>query len=323
MLHGSISQDDNEDTDGKVNLQRFAFVASRPSMSDSSSRPDLSGKRSNTVEPSSDAPPQKKAVSKHPFFADFSNAGLAKLTKCVSCDIQWTTRKTAAQKINHIQTCAKKHSFNDETIRFLIRQEIGSTVGNVGKAADKKAKGKASVLPVESPTPKTFYEHVVTDAAPRKKARRVETGESVKSVATTRNAILDRARVVLESVVPQYPTEVGISSPAYMSTTRTSNTGNGDFSISSTQPFGKSALAKKHRTDTCFIFGDSPMSPSRSGEQGDALPATQAFAPSKFRSAIRQSREPSKPREDEVPSYHESQSSSDDAQINPTNVCFS
>jgi hypothetical protein len=303
MLHGSLSPSvppaDSEDTDGKVNLRGFAFIGSRPSMNDSSSRLDNSRKRSSTViEPSANAPPPKKAVTKHPFSTDFSNAGLAKLTKCVSCNVQWTTRKTAAQKINHIQSCAKKHSFNDETIRFLIRKEIESVVGNVGGTADKKGKGKSSVPPAESPTPKTFYEHIVADATPRKKGRRREAGESVRSVTATRNTILDRARVVLDSVASEYPIEGGIGSPAYMSTI---GTGNFDCPFSPTQLFGQSTLAKKHQTDRHYILAASSALPSSSKEEENPLPATQAFAPSKFGGAIHRPCEPFKSRKDVLP----------------------
>jgi hypothetical protein len=319
----AVSPNDS-DTDGKADLGRFAFINSGPSMKNPSSRPGPSPKRSSTViESSANAPPKRKTAVKHQFSVDFSHVELAKLTKCVSCNAQWTTRKTAAQKIKHVQSCAKKHSFNDETIRFLIRKEIDSVVEYVGKASDKTRKRKASVPPAHSPVPRTFYEHVVTDAAPRKKGRRAEASESVRSVITTRNAILDRARVVLDSV-SEYPTEVGISSPVQMPSIGIDSFGHGNHPTSSTQPFGQSALSKKHRTDTRYILAGSSRSPS-SSEEGSVLPATQAFVPSKFSSATRRPHELFKPRGDALPSDRGSQTPSplDDILDNPMNVCFS
>jgi len=233
-------------------------------------------------------------VTKHQISPDFSDAELAKLTKCVSCNAQWTTRKTAAQKIKHVQSCAKRLSFTDETIRLLIRKEINSVVGNADKVSDKD-KLEAS-LPRARSSAKTFYEHVVTDAAPRKKGRRVEVGESVRSVTTTRSAILNRARVVLDSVQSEsYRTEV-INSPTHMLS------------------FGQSTLAKKHRIDTHSILADPSSSPDSSEEEAGALPATQAFAPSKFDSVIRRPYELSKPRGDFL-----APSADDDAGANSKN----
>ena len=300
LMPPSISPDYSEDTDEKVNLRRFAFTDSRPSVKYPSSRPSPSRKRSSTIiEPTTNIPPKRKAATKHQFSPDFSNAELAKLTKCVSCNAQWTTRKTPAQKIKHIQSCAKKLSFTDETICLLIRREIDGAVGDADKVSDKKGKGKASAPRAQSPVPKTVYEHVVTDAAPRKKGRRAEVGESVRSVTTTRNAILDRARAVLDSVHADYPTEINISSTAHW-----------PF-------FGQSALAKKQRSDTRHILTGSSSSTNSSEEAGTS-PATQAFAPSKFDSVILNPYDPFKPRADFlVPSV------GDDAGANPKNVCFS
>jgi hypothetical protein len=294
MIHGFLPHSgplsDGEDTDAKVDFQRFAFINSRSSSSDSS-RPVPSRKRPRAgAEPSTKAPPKRKAVSQHQFSAEFSDTQVAKLTKCVSCNVPWTTRKTAAQKIKHIQSCAKKHSFNDETICLLIRKEIECLMGDVGiEHTNKKGKGKASVLPEQSTIPKTVYEHVLMDAAPRKKGRRAEADETVKSVSTTRNAILDRARAVLDPI----PTEVGLGSPGHVRSIGLSYLGNGDHPISSTQSFGQSVLAQKYRTDTHH------RSPSSSSNEEDSdLPATQTFGPSMFGGVIRRPHEPPHSRTD-------------------------
>lgn len=322
-LPHNVSPNDIEDGDESVNFGRYAFIGSRPSINDPSSGSDPSRKRSSIVigPSTTKAPPKRKAVTKHQFSGDFSDAELAKLTTCVSCNAHWTTRKTATQKMKHVLFCAKKHSFNDETIRFLIRKEIESVVGTVGKVAEKKGIGK--VPPAQSPTPKTFYEHIVTDAAPKKKGRRMETGESVRSVTATRNAILDRARVILDSVSSQYPAEASVSSPACEPSVGTDNCGIGDLP-KSTQPFGRSALAQRHRTDTRYILADFSPSPSRSEEEESVLPATQVFAPSKFGDAAHRPHALFEPRKDVLPSGRESQATSVsiDTWVNPTNVRF-
>jgi hypothetical protein len=308
MIHGFLPPSDGEDVDDKVDFRRFAFINSRSSTSDSS-RPGPSRKRSRAgTEPSINPPPKRKAVTQHQFSAEFSDAQLAKLTKCVCCNVPWTTRKTAAQKIKHVQSCAKKHSFNDETICFLIRKETECLIEDVGKRTNKKGKGKASTLPEQSTIPKTVYEQVLTDAAPRKKGRRGEAGETIQSINTTRNAILDRARAVLDPIPSEYPTEVGVGSPGHIRSIGPSYLGNGDCPIPSTQSFGQSALAQKYRTDPHYSSTSFPSSSSE--EEDSALPATQAFGPSKLGGATRRPHEPLHSRTDLHPSYQTSQARS-------------
>ena len=285
-LHRSGSPNDKEDTGGdlKVDLGRFAFIGSRPSTKDSH---PISGPsriiQSKAIEPNIAVLSKRKAVpkvAKYQSTDDLSDTQLAKLNKCVSCNARWTTRKTAIQKSKHIQSCAKKHSFSDETVRLLIQKELESIVENIGKASDK---GKAPVSPAQSLTVKTFYEHV-TDAGPKKKGRRAEVSESVRCITTTREAILSRARAVLDTVVPS--TEVGLDPPAHAPPIGHSDVEKGDLFIPSTQPFGQSSLAHSHRPDSNFLLSDSLPLTSSFQEDGEPILATQTFAASKLSGAI-------------------------------------
>ncbi|KAL0067570.1 hypothetical protein AAF712_005285 [Marasmius tenuissimus] len=117
---------------------------------------------------------------------DLSDAELAQLLKCVACDVRWTVRKSASQKVAHIQSCAKKSGLTDETVLTLIRDELAQTP----IAPLDKGKGKAP--PETQPT--TILAEIVQDAAPKKRARRQDVAATVRSLGETRSAILDRAQ---------------------------------------------------------------------------------------------------------------------------------
>lgn len=169
----------------------------------------------------------KALPSPHPF-PDFLDTELVKLRKCVCCDLAWTARKSTAQKVKHIQACGKKNKFSDETIRNLIAKEI-DTISE--KDENKKVQ-----------RPKTLLTEAVDGAAPKKMGRKNQADKEVKtirSLADTRNDILARARLLLDSEIPADVPTTSNAQP-------TSSEGPLD-----TEPFGRSDLATK--------FGGIPL----------------------------------------------------------------
>lgn len=49
---------------------------------------------------------------------------LAKLNRCYICNLTWTARKTIPTKLRHIQSCAKKHGWSEETLIAVFNKEL-------------------------------------------------------------------------------------------------------------------------------------------------------------------------------------------------------
>ncbi len=232
----------DDDKPHPSNLARFAYVAP-PRSSSFQSLHTICSARSVEPNNSSEVPPPKprkfpKATSHR--FTQFSDADLARLLKCVSCDLTWTARKTVVQKMKHVQTCAKKTRLTDDTIAILIRSELEKTP----RVASHNSKGKEKATEPEQVEPQTLLEQAINDGGARKRTKRPQVVETVKDPAQTRQNILDRARLLLSSqfrthkatvTVDSNPQMRGLPDALYQSPPRT-------------QPFGQSALAQKFRS---------------------------------------------------------------------------
>lgn len=269
-----LTDDEGENT--KINLIRFAYPGSTSSVKVTGSKPRTSRQDYNSIPVAESKPPPKKKLL-HRFAEDFSESELNKLTKCVSCEVRWTSRKTATQKMLHVQACAKKKLLLDATVRILIRKAIDAsfTVDTVPSKATGKAKAE-NPAPVD---PKTFLEELVADSARRKKGRRADIKESVQSVVQTRGDILNRARTVLGA--SSMPDDRGFWVQTQAIGIR--NLDVDDEVIASTQRFGVSALAQRYQVATPLFSSKSPIDDEESDL--DVPPATQTFAPSKLSSA--------------------------------------
>ncbi|KAF8556999.1 hypothetical protein OG21DRAFT_1495092 [Imleria badia] len=133
---------------------------------------------------------------------------LAQLSKCISCGLAWTSRKTAKQKRAHIVPCAKKHALTKDTIKVLVEKEI------TGSSQTQHASSRID------PNETTLMDSVVP-TGPVKKSKRQQVLPSVKSLPETRDNILNRARDILGST-------------------------NGLTDPEPTQQFGQSALARRN-----------------------------------------------------------------------------
>lgn len=268
---------EDDETAPKLNLARFSYsvLLSKHAPGKPSISRENSATRTNN-EPK--LPPKKKLA--HRFAADFSDIDLAKVMKCVSCNLHWTARKTVVQKMMHIQSCAKKNSFTDETIHILLRKEIE-------QAADTpETKGKGKERATELAAPKTFFEDIVAGAAPKKKKKRPGIGESVQSITVTREVILDRARMVLG--LSDMPAGGNESYPVHTQSIAARSLPTKNSILPSTQAFAESALAQKLGQTSRSLFSTQVHSPNELSEgEDEMLPATQGFAPSKLGNLIR------------------------------------
>ena len=178
-----------------LDLERFEFVSTRPSRASTSS---------SSINVSSQQPtPPTRITSNtvrrlHVSNSSFIDSQSQKLTRCVCCQIPWTTRKSASGKLNHIQKCARKKGLTEEIVRLMIEQDLQAlaTQGDF-----KKGKGK----PVAS-EPVTLLEAVVADTTTKPKGRKKGVPTTVLQVAETHQAIYSRAKALFEeSDTPRFP----------------------------------------------------------------------------------------------------------------------
>ncbi|KAJ3909898.1 hypothetical protein F5879DRAFT_917993 [Lentinula edodes] len=147
-----------------------------------------------------------------------------------------------SQKLTHFKTCAKKHGVQDDTLVDLIRKGI-----MVSPAVQPKGKGTSIV--VDDASPKTFFDEVMHDAAPKKRTRRQEVKSTVKDIAEMRNAILLKARAIVAK---------GDSDVRALREHGTGEHSDSDLSInfvlSSTPRFAKSSLASRSGLQARYMF---------------------------------------------------------------------
>ncbi|KAK2466319.1 hypothetical protein APHAL10511_001961 [Amanita phalloides] len=161
-----------------IDLRGFAYSAAQPpiKVSTTSKRQVSEAQETKT----------KKRSRMNIALDDSSSNYLAKLTKCVSCNAEWTTKKTATQKMNHIRSCARKKEFTRETLRIALLKEME----NIKAMATDETVGEGSDLPEN-----TLLDNMVNAMSTRKRTYRAR--ETVESIAVTRGAILDRAKQIL------------------------------------------------------------------------------------------------------------------------------
>ncbi|CCM04791.1 uncharacterized protein FIBRA_06984 [Fibroporia radiculosa] len=260
----------SDDTNApSLNLKHFAY--SRPPMVSRAVTSTASTSRSNSVVSTEQAKrPLKKAarVMIHPFTAEFSEIDLGALRKCICCELAWTARKTLAQKLKHIKSCAKRKALTDSTVTILIRDML---------AASRIEKEASNCTTKKQDLPKTFLENVVQDDNTKRKGKRRQIVATVRHVTETRKDILGRARELIST-----------------SEASTSNRDVGTCTAvgelpPSTQTFGQSVLAKHHNFGSIVFPATQFSAPSKlamainvNPENDDLLPVTQVFAPSRL-----------------------------------------
>ncbi|PPQ99081.1 hypothetical protein CVT24_003641 [Panaeolus cyanescens] len=165
-----------------LNFQQFAFQDSGPSKFKAPRRATPSTKPS--LRKASSPLPKKEL--------DIPVNDLDNVISCVSCDVKWTTRKTSAQKLTHIRTCAKLHGLEISTIKILIQKQTGATSKTTGKRAQLDHRGSP-----ESST--TLFENVVPGVQTHKRNHQKAVRTLLSSPTSGRDAILSRAQEVLQN----------------------------------------------------------------------------------------------------------------------------
>ncbi|KAF8138457.1 hypothetical protein EV363DRAFT_1154945 [Boletus edulis] len=213
-------RDDVTDDQSDTVLQLSRFVYKTPSSS--SRTPDPRPSR-----------PTASLVRKDPP-DHLPDSLLVQLSKCISCGLEWTRRKTVKQKHTHIKQCARKHALTKDTIRILVEKEV------------------ATSPPTQSINETTLMDSVVP-AGPVKRSKRQQVLPTVMSLPETRDSILSRARDILgptsSQADPQPTQQFGQSALACRNIQHPSRLAlhSVDRSIEqlpSTQPFGASSLRR-------------------------------------------------------------------------------
>lgn len=236
-LSGRMAQDPSSERVGSpetkrkmLDLARYTYTNPRSPSASIVSRPSISQVPSEVSRHTSSNPTNIRRLACHRFTA-VGNSDLARLPKCVSCELYWTSRKTALQKMKHMEMCAKKNKLEDDTVITLIRMELMN--------ADDRGTSNSKQPGVETkPNTVTLLESAVQKAAPNKRRRRLEVIGTVKQLSDTRQQILNRARLLLQSqpsVVEQADVLSNSSIPRPASPPLL------------TQPFGESILAQKYQ----------------------------------------------------------------------------
>ncbi|THH33686.1 hypothetical protein EUX98_g582 [Antrodiella citrinella] len=233
---GPTSSTENAITSGDdfargFDLSEFAFGGKR-----AGSHLSISRTPSESVIPQK--PPSKPKAPRSargpPQFSDIADRDIARVLKCVCCGVSWTSRKSSAEKIKHFQSCGKKHKLTLETVKVLLLKEVKKLPPAEGKSKRKPSPEK------EEAARTLLADAVVNDATGKKRGRRPEVVETVKSIADTRSDIVARARLLLHD-------GASTSNVHPDSEVAAKETAEKDLSVQplpATQPFGDSALAR-------------------------------------------------------------------------------
>ncbi|KAL0949398.1 hypothetical protein HGRIS_009460 [Hohenbuehelia grisea] len=271
--------DDQEEGAPRFSLAHFAYNgnATRPLLHRNLSSRTSSSSSIVSIPPPPPVPKKlSRTWSKTRFASRVSDAQLAKLLKCVSCDTKWTARKSAAQKASHVQSCAKKRGFSEDTVCVLIERELAKAAAEETEPAAPKNKGKGKAVEA-APKPVTFFEELVNEAGVQRKKpgpKRAKVSVTVQSVVETRDDILKKARAAFgaqakgtESIgIHDITADLGHSGVAERYAP--ARTLLGDLWDDDTSKAGPSTLPSQPIDDDIHGRG--------------SIPATQAFAPSKF-----------------------------------------
>ncbi|KAH0839915.1 hypothetical protein J3R83DRAFT_867 [Lanmaoa asiatica] len=241
-----------------LELSRFAYKSALSS--------------SRAPPPTDNFPSRPTVVIKKDSPDHLPDSQLTRLSKCIGCGLQWTSRKSAKQKRTHIEQCAKKNALTKDTIRILIEKEIAILSPTQNTASSR--------LPANDLNENATLMDSVIPPGPLKKIKRQQVVPTIRSLPETRESILDRARDILGpmegQVDPQPTQQFGRSALARRQTQQPKHPAsldvNGLEEPPPTQPFGASSLRGGITTSEQSI--DDCEEPS--------FPLTQQFGASMF-----------------------------------------
>ncbi|TBU32712.1 hypothetical protein BD311DRAFT_803422 [Dichomitus squalens] len=297
----SFASDEGSDSDeGQLKLKRFAYAAPAPNppRRTASKTPSPATQESQTPEATSSAVPPAKAkrLPSHRFADEFTDFRLSRLLRCVSCDLAWTARKTVKEKMKHIQSCAKKNRLTDETVRVLLRAELAKL-----QPVASSSKRNSPVEPTAPSTPETLLAETVREQKKKRAGPRRQVEPTVKSVAETREEILNKARLLLQNAPNRVPPASRVVQQIAQSAAAPVDPE--PAMPPPTQAFARSSVAARHDlpdiqpADTTRAFGASRLGVARVQQsiisagaaiaaESDVSPLTQVFSRSALGSAM-------------------------------------
>lgn len=183
----------NEGVSAKIpNLKQFAFSSKENKRQIRS--PNSSNCRS-TCAPSGEGTLHTKPVPRKALNSQLSLSDAARVFRCICCNVSWTTRKAAAQKMDHILRCARKYSYDDDTIRTLVKKEIESALSLDG------VKGKKQKPSEVFSKPSTLFENLIQETAPKRRIKSQSKGNLAVG-SSVRETMLTRAQTIITAPAP-------------------------------------------------------------------------------------------------------------------------
>jgi hypothetical protein len=165
--------------------------------------------------------------------------------------MEWTTKKTVAVKLDHIQKCGKKNAFTDEAIRTRIIQELSKPLGFNDTTEDPKSPEK---IP-------TLIENILKDTQPKNRGKRKEITTTVIKIQPRHGIFHARAEVLFAfSQNENQETESQLSNTSKMPTANCSK------ASSPVHEYPASKLGTRAEYDLDF---DDQLEPTENSRGGD------------------------------------------------------
>lgn len=118
---------------------------------------------------------------------------LEKLNRCYICNLTWTARKTVPTKLTHIQSCAKKHGWSEETLIAVFNKEL-----HAAELPESNNSLPDSVIPPE--TSHSLLDNIKDGTAAHRKQLKGRTQQkSILDPTRAHSAIVERAKNLFDT----------------------------------------------------------------------------------------------------------------------------
>ncbi|KAJ3548469.1 hypothetical protein NMY22_g1253 [Coprinellus aureogranulatus] len=204
-------------------------------------------------------PPKKPARAKKAtpeLSSVYTAKDIDRILQCIACDAKWTTRKSSAQKSDHMRKCCKKAGYTQATIDSLLSKAIQDAPQPILGATEVE-------LPTSTPTLLAMMH------PPEKKKTNAGTDKEHSDRSTRK-----------PQQEPAFPATQAFGQSRLGAARRAKSLfaaeGSEEDSPVPTQDFGKSKLGAVHRTTdrSLFTTGDSSRSGSAAEGTGPPLKKT-------------------------------------------------
>jgi len=186
---------DSDSETRSIDLSRFAYTAQalRPRSRATSQGSIHSVHPTHSIRP---VLPEKSSNGRiiHSACDFLTDREIALLSRCVACELAWTTKKTVPKKRHHLRICQKKNDLTDDTMHLRIEQELSRAVDGDEK---NKRNGKMKEKSVSLRAPTTLMNTVVHDAQPKKRVKGKEKSSTIIGIEHQHGIIQEQARRLL------------------------------------------------------------------------------------------------------------------------------